>query len=334
MRLQKFRARRHLDMRSKQHIDINPYLPQIRAPHYFPRPYLRPAFIHPVKHVSMRQKSLTTIIAVRCLDGLIMVADTQATVGAIKERVSKFYPIGKAGEKKKEALIGCAGTRNYIDVFVKRYITPAIIGMSSGDYYDFLQNAIWSYNEYARKAIDGFPSIFDNDQISGDVYPSGLFGVYDKYQERYRLFELTPPHPPRELDIDQQDRAVVGMGEVYAPLLFTQLERLLRKIYTEKVWSKLSTNLVAKIAYLIMERVIAYDLYTGGEPIVYRIDENGVELFKKSEIFTKGKEGKSHLAEAIELAIKEIGGGNLIELAGKLHFNLDSIKPIFGRSSS
>jgi len=240
-----------------------------------------------------------------------MVADTQETIAGnnmgIKEKVSKFYPIGKAGEKKKEALVGCAGSTNYIDVFVKRYINPAIIGMSSGDYYDFLQNAIWSYNEYAKKAIDGYPSIFDNGGIAGDVYPRGLFGVYDRYQLRYRLFELTPPSPPRELDIDQQDRAVVGMGEFYAPLLFTQLERLLRKIYTEKVWSKLSTNLVAKIAYLIMERVIAYDLYTGGEPIVYRIDENGVELFKKSEIFTKGKEGKSHLAEAIELAIKEIG---------------------------
>lgn len=240
-----------------------------------------------------RMKKLTTVIAVRCSDGVIMCTDTQETIiesggaVAIKETVSKVKPI------TKYSLLGCAGMPNYIDRLYY-HIEKAFLKYKKSKlgYFDILDKGVESYSNYVDNR-GGYPT--------GIKPPVAICVAVDRKKKTYHIYELKPPHPPRE--ISHINRIAIGSGMTHAILLFKMAEKLLSKMDYD--WHQLSTTFVSKFCYLVIGRIAGYDLYSSPPTTFYKIDTKRYALLSDKKIFPDSPK-RYRLSQLIESAIQDL----------------------------
>src|SRR5208282_664798 len=223
------------------------------APLEFPKP-LKPKF----RYLKQRER-LTTVMAVKCRDGVILCADGQLTsnlgILGTKDTVSKIQPVNFHDETDNLCVLGCSGVEPYIDLF-RQHVGREMIerGHEGRSYFEALDRAIQNYSRYVKprtkRAVIPFkPEVF---------YPSAIFAGYEPKDKKIRVYLLETPHSPNELSIPY--RSAIGSGGLYASLLLNIVEVALDRM--RLVWTDLSTKLVAQICYMTLGRIVNYDVYS------------------------------------------------------------------------
>lgn len=232
---------------------------------------------------------MTTIIAMKCKDGIVMCADTQISnlKTGTRETIGKLKPIGN------NALIGCSGVINYIDVFVDKLSESFEL---EGKCFDKIMCGIKNYSDFLNEYDVGKFTDYSM------IFPEGIFAYYDTTDNKFRLFRLEPPAPPKEESVC--NRIAIGSGGPYADNLLRTSEKLLQKI--EKNWEMLSTKLVSQFIFLMMRELSQFDLFTGDTNNMYIITKNEIKTITLREIFNEDDNNKNLFSQFLENLMDEI----------------------------
>ena len=218
-----------------------------------------------LRYPQCRQR-LTTVIAVRCRDGIILCADSQETneyagLGT-KEIVSKIYAVNYGDNTDEYCVLGCSGLPAYINQLRER-VGEAILKREGKSYTEALEDATVDFSHFVYSRKLGYSPRQDLSTLA-----SAIFVGYEPKTQTTHMYLLAPPDPPDPLS--HQFRATTGTGGLYASLLFNIAEVLMRKVHLE--WDKLNTTLVAQFCYMVLGRITNYDSFSGLGINIYRID--------------------------------------------------------------
>lgn len=260
-------------------------------------PRLREKFENPFRNVVELGTRLTTIIAIKCKNGIVMAADMQAT-----ETRTWEYSI-KVKEIDDFSLMACAGTGSYIEMFADD-VRDAVETRGSRDSKKVLEAAVVSYSSYVDERIRKVGvGLTENDRKM--CYPEAAFATNDRLSKRNRIFEIKTPHPPFEPDYQQ--RVTVGSGSLSAVAFLKNMEYFMAKFGLH--WGNVSTRLASQLCWLLLNRVEHVDPSTSGV-LLYRIDDSGTLQLNSADVWGDQDE-ESWATIVLRTAISEISEENL-----------------------
>lgn len=258
------------------------------------------------------EASLTTIIGIKCKDGIVMAADTQAT-----EPNSWEYSI-KVKEIDKFSLMACAGTAGFIEMFADE-VRDEVKEQGPRDYKKVLEDAVVSYSEYMNERI-GKVGLGMSEVDRKKCYPEVAIAAHDRLAKGNRIFEIKTPYPPVEPDFQQ--RVIIGSGSLPAVTLLKNLEFFMAKF--ELAWNNISGRLASQFCWLLMNRVEHVDPSTSGA-LLYRVDETGWRQLTVGETWGDQWAKKPWTSILLETAVDEISKNERSK--GKLDVMLKKINP-------
>ncbi|MGA2972314.1 MAG: hypothetical protein ABSE39_06790 [Candidatus Bathyarchaeia archaeon] len=226
---------------------------------------------------------MTTVMVVKCRDGVILCSEGQQSSLETKEMVSKIHPVNYRGKTDRFCLLGCAGSGYFIPRF-KEHVGKAILSRGKRTYGEALDGAIESYSGFVktRNKKIGFGTQHD--------FPSAIFVGYESTDAETHVYSLEPPLLPKELSAPYS--AAIGSGGVYASLLLSIAETALDRIGL--VWTDLSTELVAQVSYMILGRIVNYDMYSGMNAYTWKVNENGYTTLDDEQVFHRHELGEKY----------------------------------------
>jgi hypothetical protein len=247
---------------------------------------------------------MTTIVAIRAKDGLVMCSDLQET-GRFREYTSKLRPIGS------NELLGCAGYSSYIAILYD-HVKEAIEKRGDSDYHAALNAGIHSFSMYLAGKIEteGLERFYRPQELE-EFYPQGIFAVAES-EDSYRIFEFDAPHPCTEVITGIRDRAAKGTGANTATVLLKTAEDFLRQSRIEQKWRRFSTTVIRQFCQILVERVAELDPYSAGVDIQVLTPSGCRGITEADPVFPKYlKPYKTHLAELTETALSDLSSGML-----------------------
>jgi hypothetical protein len=207
--------------------------------------------------------------------------------------------------------MGCAGASSYIDQF-RKCVGRELFYRENRSYFEVLDDATKQYTNYLMlRCRDA------NISPKNEYFPEAIFVGYDPRVNRTHLYLLEPPHPPYE--VPEPYRVAIGSGGLFANLLLITAETMMDR--AQLVWTDLSTRLVAQFCYLVLARTISYDMHSGMNWSMCRIDEKGRAYLSDEELFLRKQGGEKYrLTVFVKTLLNEIPKEKLIAVAETYEF--------------
>jgi 20S proteasome alpha/beta subunit len=230
------------------------------------------------------EEDMTTIIAVKCNEGIIIASDSQSTAGNTKNLMtSKIFQVNKF------AGVGCAGFIGHINNLVNKMKEKSNDELMTDldtkkNINDGLLELHKQYNiEHPKKA--GYNTVIHN------LKSSGIFGIKLK-DNTFGLDLLLPSGKefaiPYLLPIN--DYTSVGSGSVYAHLLLKTQFRVMTTVAQQPISSIPLKFLLWVVTYVINEIKETYT-YSGGHTDISIINKDGYLNISKDTILKHYDEG-------------------------------------------
>lgn len=238
-----------------------------------------------VRYLSKR-KPLTTIIAIKCKDGVVLCADRQSSDPYSDTK--DYYP--KIKKLNDDCFFACSGTDCYIEMFAK-VAESTLAEVAVPRYWD-----IEKVSNVHGKAIDvkceSSPSCKNSIQANG--YPAALFITAENRAESiFHIYELYTPHAPKEF----KQRDAIGSGGSSALVIMKMAEKVMERIRWN--WNDLTTDIVAKFCGMVIIMTASHDLYTGQIDIQIVDTKGNRELGSTGLFKDTSKRNIVHLVEMI-----------------------------------
>jgi 20S proteasome alpha/beta subunit len=213
---------------------------------------------------------LTTIIAIKCPDGIVMASDSQATV-----RVEKTKTLGvtKIFNVNNFICVGGSGDADNIVLFVD-HLKEEFRWMSSNEieFRDKIQSAFWylhrRYNLDARQYLGSNANPFNPILLVGTKNADNTFGLY--------LLKDNGLVYPKD------EHVVIGSGGDLARLVIKQLNRSMAIVGGSL--HMMPVEGVVPMACVIINEVKESDSYSGGETKVVVVTSRGVNELLQQEV--------------------------------------------------
>jgi hypothetical protein len=252
---------------------------------------------------------MTTIIAIRASDGLVMASDLQET-SQVKEYTSKIKGFGK------NELLGCAGASPYISVF-QDHIQTALAERGNEDYRTTFNKGIDSFSVYlSDKITTQRLDRFYTAQELADFYPQGIFAVVES-EYSYRIFEFDTPHPCTEILPGVRERASAGSGARPAQVFMQVTEKVMIQSGIPQTWRRFSSNVIRQYCQILIERIADIDPYSQGLDIQVLTPSGSRGITEADPVFPKyRKPYTTHFAELLENIFDELGSPMPAYMAG------------------
>jgi 20S proteasome alpha/beta subunit len=261
---------------------------------------------------------LTTIVAIRTSDGVILGCDSQNTEESrgIKETMSKATKIDE------HTVLACAGVNNYIELLKEQIRKRFDEERANLKLYETLNNAVKSFSREFLDFSKGRTGGYDVDRNS---YPEAIFAAYDVANGgQYRIFRIEPPSPCVELR-SPQDEVTAGTGGSAASVLLKTVEHLM--VESNLKWTELPAKLVGQFCWVLINTVSLIDPYTSGIEI-YHLNGSDVKQFSEGQLFDNLKPGEAHIIGAARTALVHFRNKNqdkgIIENLIK-HYNAEDL---------
>ena len=221
-------------------------------------------------NITDETESLTTILAIKCPDGIVMASDSQATV-----RVEKAKSLGvtKVFNVNNFIRVGGSGDADNITLFVEHLIQefPQMLSTES-EFRDKIQNVFWrlhkKYNSDSREFLGINAHPFNPTLLVGAKNEDNSFGLY-------LLKENGMVYPKNE-------HVVIGSGGDLARLVIKQLNRSMT--VADGSLHKLPVDGAISVSCYIINEVKESDIQSGGETKVMVIDSKGVKALSREEV--------------------------------------------------
>jgi hypothetical protein len=249
-----------------------------------------------------------------------MASDTR-TEGRFLEKRNKLWQL------RDNALIACAGTNNYIelfeehmhDLFDQNFDPPITL-------YERINRGIRSYNtdifEWNKT------SFLSSREIDEHCYPEGVIAAYDEGKDGFALFEVATPHPCTEI-LNAPLRAAAGTGGVAATVFLKTIEDFMDEQGVK--YSDLSWKLIAQLSYVFLNRISHIDPHSSGNTI-FRLKEDDYDILKTKDIFRR-RSYAGQLSEFFETVVDEVGTEKVGRLLKALKIPALMAKVLGGGSS-
>jgi proteasome alpha subunit len=221
--------------------------------------------IDPYKTYSQEiEKGMTTIIAIKCKEGIVIASDSQST-----SRVAKNMQVSKTYEINKSIGIGASGDERAIKVLVetlKQMIIPGDLKSEQVLKESIKKIVIDLHREYnsersLKLGFDKIQFVFTPEALIGAILSDGSFSLFHIMSDSW----VDP--------VD--DYKSIGSGFPLANLVLTQQSRYLN--IGNKKFSELSLLNNSWIATIVINEVKAVEPYTGGNTNIVIIDEKGYD---------------------------------------------------------
>ena len=215
-------------------------------------------------------ESMTTVLAIKSKDGIILASDSQGTASKIKTTIKKLYKINN------QVGIGASGDSSQIELYVdelKQNFQNEIESESEfrTQMYSFMVNLHRLHN-YNHSFLCGYPAahlFFTPFSLSAVVPRNGNFFVYRMgFGAKGKNNEVTP-----YIYKVNDDYVSIGSGSPYARLILKQQDRFYSAI--NKKVSDLSVEHNVGIALYIISEVKQLDLETGGKVQIAIVKKDG-----------------------------------------------------------
>ena len=219
--------------------------------------------------ISDEIEPLTTILAIKCSDGIVMASDSQSTL-----RVEKTKTLGvtKVFEVNNFMCVGGAGDADNVKLFVE-HLTQQFPNISSSEieFQDNIQKIFWrahkKYNLDSREFLGNDACPFNPTLLVGAKNEDKSFGLY--------LLKNTMVYP-------QHEPVVIGSGGNLARLVIKILNRGM--VVAGGSLHELPVEDVIGISCYIINEVKESDSHSGGETKVAVVGSNGVETLSQEKI--------------------------------------------------
>lgn len=227
---------------------------------------------------------MTTVIAIKCNDGIIIASDSQATAGDTKDLMaSKIFQVNK------NIGIGCAGMVGHIDSLVdkmKEKLNDELIPdvYMRKNIIDGLLELHKQYNvEYAKKA--GYETAIHN---------FNAYGIVGTKLEcnNFSLYLLLPSSKNLAIPtvLPLHDYRSIGTGSRFANFMFKTQFRVLSTI-SQKPISSLPMDFLIWIVTYIINEIKETDVYSGGHTNISIINKYGWRNIPKETILKHYDDG-------------------------------------------
>jgi hypothetical protein len=252
---------------------------------------------------------MTTIIAIRCKNAVIMAADKQAT-GFTKETVTKITPLDQ------NRLVACAGAATYIGLFkdILRDTLKRHRGRHT-DNFKIINEAGSSYRESTIRIAESTDTHTSNPKF----YPEAIFAAFEKKQKSNRLFQTAPDLRDPFLEVlSPQNRATAGHGGDSATVFLRSAEDVMARMDSKLIdinWMEFSPRLVSQLCFVLLRRISYIDPYTSGQQI-YQLDSlGGRELDPQKDIFDNAqKSDLTYVTVLVRTIRKEVDREKILKL--------------------
>jgi 20S proteasome alpha/beta subunit len=224
---------------------------------------------HIEANTSQKIQSMTTALAIKCSEGIVLASDSQGSTEKIKSSVKKIHKInGNMG------LVGAGDYTQIMDlvnVIIKKNYTE------SNNLLTDLNNCLLQLHE--EKNIPHLKTVTQILDNQFPFTPEFLIGaiVKNKYHIYHGVFTEIGKYKCKTSDIFEklEPYETTGSGGSYASLLLKQQNRLYSSIGMNL--SQLSIEINAGIACYIIDEVKNFDLHTGGDTQIAIINCDGYE---------------------------------------------------------
>jgi 20S proteasome alpha/beta subunit len=213
---------------------------------------------------------LTTILAIKCPDGIVMASDSQATVRSEK---AKTLGVTKIFNVNNFICVGGSGDADNITLFAEYLIQefPKMLSTES-KFRDKIESAFWhlhkKYNLNSREYLGENTHPFSPTLLVGAKNKDDSFGLY-------LLKENGMVYPKNE-------HVVIGSGGDLARLVIKQLNRSMT--VAGGSLHKLPVESAISVSCYIINEVKESDSQSGGETKVMVIDSKGLKALSREEV--------------------------------------------------
>ena len=227
---------------------------------------------------------MTTALAIKCTDGIVLASDSQGSTIQNKSQVKKIFEIkdflGLVGTGDRNQIME---TKKEVENFLKRednqnnlrdILSECLLKLHEERNIPYLETP----NQIVENRFPFTTEILIGAKIEGDfrIYHGG-FGEIVHYKARIPdLFEINEFY------------YTIGSGGHYASLVLKQQNRLFESLGNNLFQLPIEVNI--GIACYVIGEVKNFDLYTGGETQISIINKNGYELIsmeKQGECYDK-----------------------------------------------
>jgi 20S proteasome alpha/beta subunit len=206
-------------------------------------------------------ESLTTIVAIKCPDGIVMASDGQATAGKMKT-----LGVSKISDINYFMAVGGSGDADNIILFVD-YLTQSFtqISLTESDFRDKMEEFFTRLHKRYNQGLN--TNRFNPTLLIGAKNANDSFGLY--------LLRNGMVYPKYE-------HVVIGSGGDLARLVIKQLNRSMAvgggALHTIPV------EYALRLSCYIINEVKESDSQSGGETKVVLIDYKGVKELSRDEV--------------------------------------------------
>jgi 20S proteasome alpha/beta subunit len=210
-------------------------------------------------------KPMTTVIGIKCKDGIVIASDSQVTSEAIKDlQTSKIFPINPS------IVVGAAGNMGHISVFVddlKRRLSEYTFETETQlrNYIDESLVGLYRVYNLERSIRLGYAAaniIFNAVGLLGAKLTDGTFCLYSLITSQPWVYPI-------------DNYQAIGSGYLLANMLLNQHNRVAK--IQGKRFSDLELDYSVWIAIYCINEIKQIEPYTGGSTKVVYLDKQGLK---------------------------------------------------------
>jgi 20S proteasome alpha/beta subunit len=223
-------------------------------------------------HLDEGLEPLTTVIGIKCIDGIVIASDSQATS---KLQRTKTLGVSKIFKLNDFSLLGGSGDGGHIKILVGDFKERLSRGkFNKKKFRDIVEQAFLDlhkrHNTVRAKllGLKGPQSLFHPSGILGAKFGANNFDLYLLRQDGWL--------------IDVDDYEVIGSGKDLAEFVIKVLNRSTSII--GKTISNVKVEDVVRLACYIIKEVKESDSQSGGLAKVAVIDDSGVRELSENEV--------------------------------------------------
>lgn len=255
-------------------------------------------------------KSMTTALAIKCIDGIVLASDSQSSTGTTKLTVAKIHKI-----KSNLGLVGAGDFAQVIDLvnFLKK-----------NQYSESSDRLLTELNSYLLQlhVEKNVPYLNSLNQVLEDRFPfTPEFLIGAKTENNFHIyhggFDEIGKFKCKTCVISEklEPFETVGSGGHYTSLILNQLNRIYDSM--GNVLSELRYETNIGIACYVINEVKNFDLFSGGDTQIVVIDKNGynqISIDRQADYYEKMIE---NLSDSLS---KELSSnGNIKKILRKIY---------------
>lgn len=255
-------------------------------------------------------KYLTTVIGIRCKDGVVIACDSQGSYvkGLEMKRldVNKIFPIMKKNQPTVSLALAGSGDTDHIKILVEE-LNQALGDreFNDRDLRENIEEILLRLHKKYNLERSRFLGLSEENMFFA---PYSILGARLKGDNSFGLYLLRPDGWVNPID----EYETIGSGAPFADLMLKQINRSLT--VANMTLSSLNVRDAIMFSSYIINEVKTSDRYSGGLTRIGVVDINGFRQLPESEVISNYNEFLDIITKGLGASlVGSVGGGDKLK---------------------